>query len=186
MADIDDRPSFGVYPAAVIEAKCTPCSLIFGLYTVRIPDFHGVKNHATRPYFGARTPFPRPHHCPCRRRSPRIGEACDVPPDDRFQLISRFQPDAMLLNPTFPNVSRSSGACVVKITFLRRRSEEQKHALYARVVANAASSGFAPDDIMITSTENSPNDWSLGRGQAYSAHSDAGARCHETTQSSMR
>lgn len=101
-------------------------------------------------------------------------ETCGVPPDDRFQLVSRFEPDAMILNPTFPNVKRSAGACIVEITFLGGRSDGQKRALYARVVAMAASAGFAPDDIMIALTENSAIDWSLGRGQAYSGHEDSG------------
>lgn len=100
-------------------------------------------------------------------------ETCGVPLDDRFQLVSRFQPDAMILNPTFPNVNRSAGASIVEITFLGGRSDGQKRALYARVVALAAGAGFAPDDVMIALTENAAIDWSLGRGQAYSGHDGA-------------
>ncbi|WP_457282381.1 tautomerase family protein [Polaromonas sp. P5_D5] len=102
-------------------------------------------------------------------------ETCGVPPGDRFQLVSRFQPDAMILDPTFPDVSRSAGACIVEITFLGGRNDARKRELYARVVAKAVAAGFSPDDIMIALTENSPIDWSLGRGQAYSGHCDAGA-----------
>jgi phenylpyruvate tautomerase PptA (4-oxalocrotonate tautomerase family) len=99
-------------------------------------------------------------------------ETCGVPLDDQFQLISRFQPDAMILNPTFPDMNRSADACIVEITFLRGRSDAQKRRLYARVVATAADAGFAPDDIMISLTENSPIDWSLGRGEAYDKRQD--------------
>lgn len=95
---------------------------------------------------------------------------CQVPPQDRFQLITSFTPDAMILDPIFPDMSRSADASVVEITFLRGRTDAQKRALYSAIVAQASAAGFAPDDIMIALTENSPIDWSLGRGQAFEAH----------------
>jgi aryl-alcohol dehydrogenase-like predicted oxidoreductase len=55
-------------------------------------------------------------------------ETCGVPLDDRLQLILRFQPDAMILNPTFSEGSRSADACSVEITFLSGRSDEQKRS----------------------------------------------------------
>ncbi|OOG46589.1 tautomerase family protein [Polaromonas sp. A23] len=98
-------------------------------------------------------------------------ETCKVPADDRFQLISRFQPSAMILNPTFPDVMRTPDASIVEITFLGGRSDDQKRKLYGYVVEKAVAAGFVPDDIMITLTENSPIDWSLGCGRAYDGHS---------------
>jgi phenylpyruvate tautomerase PptA (4-oxalocrotonate tautomerase family) len=95
---------------------------------------------------------------------------CQVPQDDRFQLISRFQPEAMILHPTYPNVKRSADACVVEITFLHGRSEDEKRKLYSHVVAKAAGAGFVPDDIMIALTENTRIDWSPGGGLAYEGH----------------
>ncbi|MDO8286207.1 MAG: tautomerase family protein [Rhodoferax sp.] len=97
-------------------------------------------------------------------------ETCRVPPDDRFQLISRFAADMMLWNPSFPDVTRTADACVVEITFLQGRSDEQKRALYRCVVDQAVAAGFAADDIMLTLTENAPIDWSMGRGEAFMGH----------------
>ncbi len=97
-------------------------------------------------------------------------ETCRVPQDDRFQLISRFQAEAMILHPTYPNVTRTADACVVEISFLQGRSEDEKRKLYRYVVDQAATAGFATDDIMIALMENSPVDWSPGRGQAYAGH----------------
>lgn len=94
---------------------------------------------------------------------------CGVPMDDRFQLITRFASDAMVLNPTFPNVQRTPDACIVEITFLRDRSDGQKAALYRHVVGQAAEAGFVGDDIMIVLTENGAMDWSLGRGESYAS-----------------
>jgi phenylpyruvate tautomerase PptA (4-oxalocrotonate tautomerase family) len=97
-------------------------------------------------------------------------ETCRVPQDDRFQLVSRFQTDAMILHPTYPNVRRTADACVVEITYLRGRSDDEKRALYSYVVEKAAAAGFVPDDIMIALMENSTIDWSPGLGQAYAGH----------------
>lgn len=92
---------------------------------------------------------------------------CNVPDEDRFQLVLRLPAGAMLLHPTFGGVSRSADASVVEISFLQGRSDEQKRALYRSVVQQAESAGFRPDDVLIALTENAPIDWSLGRGQAY-------------------
>lgn len=95
---------------------------------------------------------------------------CAVPDDDRFQLITRFAVEDMLLNPTFGGMTRTADASVVEILFLTGRSNDQKRALYRRVTDLAVASGFKPDDIMITLTENAAIDWTVGRGQAFEGH----------------
>lgn len=96
--------------------------------------------------------------------------ACAVPDDDRFQLITRFSADDMLLNPTFGGMSRTADASVVEILFLAGRSHEQKRDLYRRVADLAVTAGFKPDDIMIALSENASIDWTVGRGQAFEGH----------------
>jgi phenylpyruvate tautomerase PptA (4-oxalocrotonate tautomerase family) len=96
---------------------------------------------------------------------------CYVPHNDRFQLITRFAADMMLLDTTFPHMTRTANACVVEITFLQGRTDDQKRALYRYVVDAAVAAGFVADDIMIALTENSPIDWSMGRGEAFAGHS---------------
>jgi hypothetical protein len=98
---------------------------------------------------------------------------CNVPEDDRFQLVSRFAPDAMMLNPTFGQVRRTADASVVEITFLSGRTEDQKRKLFKQVVERAVQAGFVADDILIALTENGKIDWSLGRGQAFADHQSA-------------
>lgn len=97
-------------------------------------------------------------------------QTCQVPEDDRFQLITAFAPGTMIIHPTFPDVTRSADASIVEITFLQGRTDEQKRALYRSIVAQAQAAGFALDDIMIALLENGTIDWSLGRGQAFSGH----------------
>lgn len=98
-------------------------------------------------------------------------KTCNVPMDDRFQLITRFSPELMILNPTFGNVNRSSAASIVEITFLGGRTDAQKQNLYKHIVSGCSASGIREDDIMIALTENQPIDWSLGRGEAFTKHS---------------
>lgn len=95
---------------------------------------------------------------------------CNVPMDDRFQLIARLSPELMILNPTFGNVSRSCAASIIEILFLHGRTDEQKRNLYKDVVSRCSASGIREDDIMIALTENGPIDWSLGRGEAFTKH----------------
>ena len=97
---------------------------------------------------------------------------CNVPEKDRFQLITRFAADAMIMDPVFPDVMRTADACIVEIMFLGGRSDEQKRTLYRHVARTGVMAGFTADDIMITLTENAPIDWSLGRGEAYTGHSN--------------
>jgi phenylpyruvate tautomerase PptA (4-oxalocrotonate tautomerase family) len=98
---------------------------------------------------------------------------CKVPPNDLFQLITRFEAEEMILDPTFGGVNRSRDACIIEITFLRGRTDEQKRQLFRHVVKKAVAAGFRADDIMIALTENSHADWSLGLGVAYADHAHA-------------
>ena len=94
-------------------------------------------------------------------------EACGIPPNERFQVISAYAPEMMFVDPTFPNVARSPEASIVEILFLAGRTIEQKKHLFRRIADRAVSAGFHEDDIMVALTENTPTDWSLGRGLAY-------------------
>ncbi len=95
---------------------------------------------------------------------------CDVPPGDRFQLISRFAAEAMIIDPSFPDVVRSADASIVEITFLAGRDDRKKRRLYQVIVDQAVAAGFRADDVMVALTENAPIDWSLGRGLSYGGH----------------
>jgi len=94
-------------------------------------------------------------------------ETCNVPPDDRFQLISAYAPEMMLIDPTFPDVRRTPEASIVEILFLEGRTLDQKRHLFRRIAERAMEAGFAGDDVMITLTENAPADWSVGYGRCY-------------------
>ncbi len=92
---------------------------------------------------------------------------CEVPQKDRFQLISRFGEDEMLIDPHFPDVARTADASIIEILFLEGRSIAQRAALFQHIAKDAIAAGFQGDDIMITLMENSATDWSLGFGRSY-------------------
>jgi hypothetical protein len=92
---------------------------------------------------------------------------CDIPANERFQLVSRYAKPDMLIDPTFPDMNRSVGASIVEIILLAGRSDEKKRALYFAIVKGAVAGGFHPDDVMVTLIENKSIDWSLGRGEAF-------------------
>lgn len=92
---------------------------------------------------------------------------CNVPVKDRFQLISSFGEDQMLIDPHFPDVNRTVEASIVEILFLEGRTIAQRAALFQHISTAAVAAGFQGDDIMIVLTENAPTDWSLGFGRSY-------------------
>src|SRR5690348_3134252 len=94
-------------------------------------------------------------------------ETCNVPHRDRFQLISAYAPEMMLIDPTFPDVNRTPEASIVEILFLEGRTVEQKRHLFRRIAERAMQAGFAGDDVMVTLTANQPADWSVGYGRSY-------------------
>ena len=123
------------------------------------------------------TKISAPKHIPCPKvkaladaAQDALVKTCNVPVKDLFQLIARFESEEMILDQTFGGVSRSRDACIVEVTFLRGRTDDQKRNLFQQVVASATEAGFRPDDIMIALTENSHADWSLGLGVAYADH----------------
>ncbi|WP_179954126.1 tautomerase family protein [Denitrobaculum tricleocarpae] len=92
---------------------------------------------------------------------------CAVPVKDRFHLISVFPPERMDLDPSFPDVKRTTEASVVDILFLEGRTNAQRADLFRHIAAGAMAAGFQGDDIMIALTENATTDWSLGYGRSY-------------------
>ena len=95
---------------------------------------------------------------------------CSVPAGDRFQLVSRFTDQDMIIDPTFPGVVRTADASIVEITFLAGRTDAKKRSLYRAIVDGAVAGGFHSDDVMVALVENEPIDWSLGGGEAYENH----------------
>jgi 4-oxalocrotonate tautomerase len=91
----------------------------------------------------------------------------NVPAADRFQIITRYGLDDLVIDPNFLDIERRKDAVIVHITLRAGRTNDQKRALYAQVSESASlTAGMRPQDIMIVLSENTLPDWSFGNGIA--------------------
>jgi 4-oxalocrotonate tautomerase len=96
-----------------------------------------------------------------------------VPPADRFQIITAHDAADLIFDPSYLDVTRTSGFIAVHITLRRGRAPEKKRALY-RAIADKihAATGTRVEDVMIVLSENDAIDWSFGGGVAQYALAD--------------
>ncbi|HEX7705879.1 MAG TPA: tautomerase family protein [Thermoanaerobaculia bacterium] len=94
-------------------------------------------------------------------------ETANVPADDRFQIVDEVPESHLVAHPTYAGMERSEHPIIVEITLNAGRTVEVKRALYAGIVARMQQAvGVRPDDVLISLTEVSRENWSFGRGLA--------------------
>lgn len=94
-------------------------------------------------------------------------EELDVPPRDRFQVITQHSPATLHFDRHYLDVERSDRFVMVRITLSAGRSAEAKSAFYARLAALLTDvAGLRPEDLAVVLVENERTDWSFGRGEA--------------------
>lgn len=94
-------------------------------------------------------------------------DAINVPPLDRFQVITEHPAESLIYDPAYLGIVRGDDVVFVQITLNAGRSTEQKRALYARMAELLqASPGLRPQDLLINLVEVSRENWSFGNGQA--------------------
>lgn len=90
-----------------------------------------------------------------------------VPADGRFQLINEHRPEDFIFDPNYRGVARSSGLVIVQIVLNTGRSVEIKKALYGRIADLLHErAGVRREDVLISLTETSRENWSFGNGEA--------------------
>jgi len=90
-------------------------------------------------------------------------EAIGIPEHDRFQVIERLAPDALIADPEYLGVRRQN-VVFVNITLVPR-SPEMKAALFAGIAKELTKAGVRAEDVFVTLTENGRDDWSVGNGE---------------------
>ena len=94
-------------------------------------------------------------------------EAIAIPPDDRFQVITEYLPEALIHDPQYLGVHRSDRVVFVQITMSFGRKPQQKRKLYKRMAEILAQApGLPPEDLLINLVETSWENWSFGNGEA--------------------
>lgn len=91
-------------------------------------------------------------------------EACGVPADDKFQIVTEHA--ELVYDRRYLGIDRSDGLVVVQVFFRSGRTVEQKKALYKRTAELLSEAGVRPQDVFVTLVENEPADWSFGNGEA--------------------
>jgi len=94
-------------------------------------------------------------------------ETIDVPPLDRFQVITEHPADGLVYDPAYLGIQRTDAVVLVQITLNAGRSVEKKKALYARMADLLAESpGLRREDVFVSLVEVARENWSFGNGVA--------------------
>jgi 4-oxalocrotonate tautomerase len=94
-------------------------------------------------------------------------ETISVPAKDRFQLITRHDPEDFIYDTDYLGMQRSGNIVIIQITLSTGRSVELKRALYRRIAEGLADEvGLRPEDVWINLMEVPKENWSFGNGVA--------------------
>jgi 4-oxalocrotonate tautomerase len=94
-------------------------------------------------------------------------EVLNVPPDDRFQISTEHDANALVYDPTYLGISRSDDIVIIQITLNQGRTVEMKRRFYSAVAqALASRPGIRPEDLFVSLVEVGKENWSFGNGIA--------------------
>jgi phenylpyruvate tautomerase PptA (4-oxalocrotonate tautomerase family) len=93
-------------------------------------------------------------------------DTIDVPPLDRFQLITEHEAGDLVYDPGYLGIARTNDIVIVQITLSAGRTLEKKRALFRRVADNLAALGLRREDAWVNLVEVAKENWSFGNGVA--------------------
>ena len=94
-------------------------------------------------------------------------EAIEIPPQDRFQVITGHSAQDLIYDPTYLGVQPSDDIVMVQITLSAGRKPGQKRKLFQRMAEILAKDpGLRPQDLVINLVETAWENWSFGNGEA--------------------
>ena len=94
-------------------------------------------------------------------------ESINIPEDDRFATITELEEGNFNNSGNYLDISRSDDVVFIQITLNGGRTTDKKKALYATIAERLhANLGIRKEDVVISLLEISPEDWSLGNGEA--------------------
>jgi 4-oxalocrotonate tautomerase len=93
-------------------------------------------------------------------------EAANVPPLDRFQILTEHAPEDLIYDASYLGIARTDDIVMIQIT-LNQRPTNVKLALYQAIADRLASDpGVRREDVLISLVPVAPEDWSFGHGKA--------------------
>jgi 4-oxalocrotonate tautomerase len=94
-------------------------------------------------------------------------ETINVPPDDRFQVITEHAKGELIYDPRYLGIARDDSFVLIQITLNQGRSLDMKRALYKRIAERLGQSpGIRKEDVMVNLVEVPRENWSFGNGEA--------------------
>ena len=94
-------------------------------------------------------------------------QALNIPPGDRFVILSEHGDDELFIDPTFMGMNRTPNAMIISVLIGAHRPASDKKALLARIpelLQQAAD--VSPDDVFIALVPVPNENFSFGRGIA--------------------
>ena len=94
-------------------------------------------------------------------------DSINIPENDRFATITELEDGNFNNSGDYLGINRSDDIVYIQITLNGGRTSDKKKALYAKIAERLqAKLGIRTEDIVISLLEVSPEDWSLGNGEA--------------------
>jgi phenylpyruvate tautomerase PptA (4-oxalocrotonate tautomerase family) len=94
-------------------------------------------------------------------------DTINVPARDNFQIITEHDPNGLVYDPSYLDVSRSDGIIIVQITLNEGRSVELKKAFYKALAERLHHElGVRVEDLFVSLIEVKKENWSFGNGVA--------------------
>jgi phenylpyruvate tautomerase PptA (4-oxalocrotonate tautomerase family) len=94
-------------------------------------------------------------------------ETINVPPLDRFQIITEHGKNDFIYDAQYLNIARTDGLVIIQITMNTGRTTEMKKALYQRLAELLnQEAGVRKQDVFINLVEVAKENWSFGNGEA--------------------
>jgi 4-oxalocrotonate tautomerase len=94
-------------------------------------------------------------------------ETINVPPLDRFQIITEHSHTDFVFDASYLNISRTNALVMIQITLNTGRTTEMKKALYKRIAELLHQElQIRKEDVMMNLVEVPKENWSFGNGEA--------------------
>ena len=93
-------------------------------------------------------------------------EEINVPPDDKFQVITSHPAGELVFPRSYLGVEYSQGIVFIQITLNEGRSTELKKRFYKRIASDCSKElGVREQDVFISLIEVNKENWSFGNGE---------------------
>lgn len=94
-------------------------------------------------------------------------ETINVPPLDRFQIITEHPQEGFVFDASYLNVARTGALVMIQITLNTGRTTEMKKALFKRIAELLHDElKIRKEDVLVNLVEVAKENWSFGNGEA--------------------